>query len=502
MHDAGPVGVHQGRRGVRADPRDEPVGQLPAAAEGAEGVPLDQLGDEEGALAVAGELVEGRDVAMGQPGDRLRLSGHPRRAVLAVDHLDGDRALQALVPGAVDGAEAAAADPLLDPESAQDSLAHHGFSNFGGEAPLPACGGRAHGAVTASHPLFILVAGLAFLDEEQDDVVVADEPERPRRRVGGPQRRRQQFLVRRLIGVGVGLAFLILIVIGIRGCLQARSDRALRNYDSSVATIMQQSEQSGKDFFQLLDSPSGSSSVDVQNQVLAQRDASSSLLDRAQSLSVPGQMHDAQSAVEQTLTLRRNALSAIASNVTQAAARTQTADAITTISNAMGSLYASDILWTQIGKPDIQKVLKDAGVDGQPLPPGNFMPANATDYLNQTTLVTKLNAITGTDADHRRDPRPAARLDDDRRDPALSRSTTNVPATPTEIDIGVTNSGNSDETGISVNVTIGGSLAHRAAAVPERRPVGHDQDPADDQAHPGHGFAGRGGGRARSPASS
>jgi hypothetical protein len=308
-----------------------------------------------------------------------------------------------------------------------------------------------------SPPLFILIGGLAFLDEEQDDVVVADEPERPRRRVGGPQRRRQQFLVRRLIGVGVGLAFLILVVIGIRGCLQARSDRALRNYDSSVATIMQQSEQSGKDFFQLLSSPSSSSSVDVQNQVLAQRDASSSLLDRAQSLSVPGQMHDAQAAVEQTLTLRRNALTAIASNVTQAAARTQTADAITTISNAMGSLYASDILWTQIGKPDIQKVLKDAGVDGQPLPPGNFMPANATDYLDQTTLVTKLNAITGTapttGGTH------GLQLDSTTiGGTQLSPDqTTNLPSDATEIDIGVTNSGDSDETGISVNVTIGGA---------------------------------------------
>ncbi len=310
----------------------------------------------------------------------------------------------------------------------------------------------------ASRPLFILIYGLAFLDEEQDDVIVADEPERPRRRAGGPQRRRQQFLVRRLIGVGVGLAFLILVVIGIRGCLQARSDRALRNYDSSVATIMQQSEQSGKDFFELLSSPSSSSSsVDVQNQVLAQRDASSSLLDRAQGLSVPGQMHDAQAAVEQTLTLRQDALTAIAANVTQAAARTQTANAITTISNAMGSLYASDILWTQIGKPDIQKVLKDEGVDGQPLPLGNFMPANATDYLDQTTLVTKLNAITGT--------APTAggthglQLDSTTiGGTQLSPDqTTNVPSDATEIDIGVTNSGDSDETGISVNVTIGGS---------------------------------------------
>jgi hypothetical protein len=303
--------------------------------------------------------------------------------------------------------------------------------------------------------MFILWPGLAFLDGEQDDVVVADEPERPRRRVGGPQRRRQQFLVRRLIGVGVGLAFLILVVIAFRGCLEARSDRALRDYDSSVATIMQQSEQSGKDFFGLLNSPSGGSSVDVQNQVLAQRDASSSLLDRAQSLSVPGQMHDAQAAVEQTLTLRRNALTAIAANVTQAAARSQTADAITTISNAMGSLYASDVLWTQIGKPGIQTVLKDEGVEGQPLPPGNFMPANPTDYLDQTSLVTKLNAITGTTATT--GGTHGLQLDSTTiGSTQLSPDqTTTVASDSTEIDIGVTNSGDSDETGISVHVTIG-----------------------------------------------
>src|SRR3954449_9317886 len=239
--------------------------------------------------------------------------------------------------------------------------------------------------------------GLAFLDGEQDDVVVADEPERPRRRAGGPQRRRQQYLVRRLIGVGVGLAFLILVVLAFRGCLEARSDRALRNYDSDVATIMQQSEQSGKDFFELLSSPSGgSSSVDVQNQVFAQRDASSTLLDRAESLDTPGQMSKAQSAVEQTLTLRRNALTAIAANVTQAAASKETANAITTIGHAMGGLYASDVIWTQIGKPEITKVLKDEGVEGQPLPPGNFMPANATDYLDQASLAAKISAITGT----------------------------------------------------------------------------------------------------------
>jgi CARDB len=298
---------------------------------------------------------------------------------------------------------------------------------------------------------------LAFLDEEQDDLVVAEEPERPRRRVGGPQRRRQQFLVRRLIGVGVGLAFLILIVIGIRGCLEARSDRGLRNYDSDVATIMQQSEQSGKDFFNLLNSTGGtSSSLDAQQEVLRQRDTSQTLLDRANDIGAPGQMDDAQNAVIQTLTLRRDALSSIAENVTQATARTQTGPAIQTITNAMGSLYASDVLWTQIGKPEIQNVLEEEGVDGAPLPNGKFMPANATDFLDQTTLVTKLNTLTGqttTTGGVR-----GLQLDSTTiGGQTLTPDTTNtVPADAQEIEITLTNSGESDETGIQVTVTLGG----------------------------------------------
>jgi hypothetical protein len=306
--------------------------------------------------------------------------------------------------------------------------------------------------------VFILSRGLAFLDEEQDDLVVADEPERPRRRVGGPQRRRQQFLVRRLIGVGVGLAFLILVVIGIRGCLEARSDRALRSYTSNVATIMQQSEQSGKDFFDLLNSPSGgSSSLDVHNQVLAQRDNSETLLNRAHDLSTPGQMHDAQNAIVLTLTLRRDALTSIAENVGQATARAQTTSAVSNISNAMGSLYASDVLWTQVGAPDMKKVLQDENVDGSPLPPGKFMPANATDFLNQATLVTKLGAITGT-APTTGGTHGLQLLQTQIGGQTLQPdTTTNVPSDASEIDIQIQNSGDSDESGITVTATLGGN---------------------------------------------
>jgi hypothetical protein len=97
-------------------------------------------------------------------------------------------------------------------------------------------------------------------------------------------------------------------------------------------------------------------------------------------------------------------------------------------------------------------------VEGQPLPPGNFMPANATDYLDQATLITKLGAITGS-ATTTTGGTHGLQLDSTTiGSTQLSPDqTTTVPSDATEIDIGVTNSGDSDETGISVDVTIGGS---------------------------------------------
>jgi hypothetical protein len=301
------------------------------------------------------------------------------------------------------------------------------------------------------------LAGLAFLDSEQDEVVVTDEPERPRRRIGGPQRRRQQYIVRRLIGVGIGLAFLILIVLGFRGCLERRSDDALRSYTQSVVSDMQQSEQSGQDFFELLNGPSGSSSLDVKNQILAQRDLAQSLLDRAQDLDVPGQMGDAQSAVELTLTLRRDALDAVATNVQQAAARTQTANAISNITDAMGSLYASDIIWTQVGAPEIKKVDEEEGIDAPALPAGKFMPSNATDFLDQTSLVTKLNSITGQTATTGGTHGLQLVQTSIGGTTLTDGSTTTVPADSSDLEIQVENSGDSDETGISVTATLNGS---------------------------------------------
>ena len=214
---------------------------------------------------------------MGEARDGLRLAHDPRGGLGSVDHLDRDGALQTLVPGAVDRAEAAAADRALDPEPVEN--------HFSTISPTSTHGVR-----------FLRRAGhnsrrVAFLDDEEE-LGGSPEQERPRRperrdrEISGPQRRRQQFLLRRLIGVGVGVGFLILLVVGFRGCLEARSDRGLRDYSQSISTIMQESQGRGEEFFTVLQDDT-ISEQDLENRISGIRSASSGLLERAEKHDTP-----------------------------------------------------------------------------------------------------------------------------------------------------------------------------------------------------------------------
>src|SRR3954454_566972 len=91
---------------------------------------------------------------------------------------------------------------------------------------------------------------------------------RPRRR---PER--QQILLRRGLALGGGLLALILVVLGVKGCLDARKDRALSDYARNVSQIVEETDQTSNDFFAKLSEPSGLSVTEFVNQVSADRSA-------------------------------------------------------------------------------------------------------------------------------------------------------------------------------------------------------------------------------------
>jgi len=289
-----------------------------------------------------------------------------------------------------------------------------------------------------------------FLDEEEQ-VALPEEPERPRR--SPPERRRQQVVIRRLIAVGLGIGFLILLVVGVRGCLEARSDRGLRNYTQDIGTIMQESQQRGEEFFEALEA--GLSDQELEQKIQSIRSASASLLDRAESVSAPDQMRDAQSATTLSLKLRRDAMESIGASIGQATADAERADSIESITQQMGSLYASDVLWTQLAVPEISTVLDEEGIESQELPEGNFMPASdATKFLDQTEIVSLLTGVGIDEADAGLHGLGLVQtsVGDSVLDPD---ATTTVPDNAREVSVQVQNQGETEETGVLVEVTIG-----------------------------------------------
>jgi hypothetical protein len=172
--------------------------------------------------------------------------------------------------------------------------------------------------------------------------------------------------VRRLAAVGVGVLFLILIVIGIRGCLNARKERAIKDFGSNVSSLVTESNQVGEAFFNGLSPTSTSQATEFGTQVKSYRSATESQYQRLQNLSTPSEMSAAKQALETTFELRRNAMAVIADNIDQAFAKEGAIAAQSKISEQMGLLFASDEVYTGVVLPDVEAAVKSQGISGFP----------------------------------------------------------------------------------------------------------------------------------------
>ena len=271
-------------------------------------------------------------------------------------------------------------------------------------------------------------------------------------------------MVRRLIGVGLGLGFLILLVLAFRGCLEARQDRGISNYTSDVSTIMTESEQRGRDFFDLLDSPGTTSQQGYETQVNGLRGACESLLDRAEALDAPGEMKDGNDAIVQTLRLRRDAMTEISDNIGAALAPAEQEDPIAKIADQMKKLYASDVLYSQVAVPDIEAVIQERGITGAAdLSSGNFMPeGTAQEWLDPTKVIEALGGVSaGSDVAGGSHGLGliSTTLGGVTLDPAIPVI---VPSDSNEIEVAVQNQGDTDESDIEVTVTVGGEPSTEA----------------------------------------
>jgi hypothetical protein len=221
---------------------------------------------------------------------------------------------------------------------------------------------------------------LSFFDEGEQT------GRQPRRRAGPPTRPvgdQQTLLIRRGVAAGVALLIIILLVVGIRGCLNSQRNDALRNYNRGVAALIQESDdQVGKKFFTDLasgsasagSSTSGSATVNIDQDINQTRVNAEDLVRRARRQSVPGDMTKAQRYLVLVLELRRDAIKKIADKLRSARAATGADQAVTQIAGQMQAFLASDVDYSQRVGPYINKALDAAGIRGQTVATSQFLP--------------------------------------------------------------------------------------------------------------------------------
>jgi hypothetical protein len=275
---------------------------------------------------------------------------------------------------------------------------------------------------------------------------------RPRRR---PER--QQILLRRGLALGGGLLLLILIVLGVKGCLDARKNRALSDYARNVTQIVEETETTSKTFFAKLDEPGGLSVTEFINQVSADRSAMDNYASRVDGLDTPGDMSHAQSALELVYELRAGAMNEIAEKMSTALGDVGAEQATKGIAMQMRKLLAADVVYATVARPEINDVLASNGITGSDVPKSVYL-ADETRWLDEGEVSAALGAVSGSSSGSTAGIHGLGLISTNIDGTELTaESTTSVSSEGTpEVEVEVANQGESTENGINVSVSVSG----------------------------------------------
>jgi hypothetical protein len=309
---------------------------------------------------------------------------------------------------------------------------------------------------------------LSFFDEGDEPTRVRTRAARPRRPATGSRGSappdRQTARTRQAIALGGLIVLVILIVLGINGCLNSRKDNALKDYNRNVTAVINDSDGSvGKPFFQLM-AQGQRNSQDLQNQVNELRASADEDVKRAKAFDVPGDMGAAQRNLELVLNLRGEGLSKISALIPSALGRGQTAEnAIKSIAAEMQTFVASDVVYSQRVAPLIKDALDKNGIKGQEIAGSRFMTSGIS-WLNPAYVTDRLTG-TSTGTGTTGQPTPglhghgllSTSIGDKVLQPASTGAVTTVPAaTNVAFTIKFANQGDSDERQVKVSVRVKG----------------------------------------------
>jgi hypothetical protein len=187
---------------------------------------------------------------------------------------------------------------------------------------------------------------------------------------------------------------LILLIVGINGCLGARKDRAYRDYAADVRSLVEESDGLSDKLFELLTRPGGADALDIQNEINSQATAAEQLVERAKGTDHPDELNGAQRWLVTSLEFRRDGLNRIAQRIPAALADRGRRPAIEAIAGQMQAFLASDVIYSQRALPGLQTEFADRDLNER-FRRSEFLPNLG--WLDPDTVESRLGDITQQD---------------------------------------------------------------------------------------------------------
>jgi hypothetical protein len=265
-------------------------------------------------------------------------------------------------------------------------------------------------------------------------------------------------MVRRTIAAGAALLVLILLVIGFKGCLNARKERAMEDYVRDSNELITLSKSESTKLFNALSAPNAQDqAVSRQNQANELRSESETIADRAHDLDVPDELSSAQGFLVDSLELRRDALAEVAKQLPSALAQEERRTSTARIAQMMQVFLASDVLLKSRYKERLEDALAQEEVSA-PVPSNGVLTFVVDlDWLQPDFVADQIAGIRGSGGTATPGLHGSGLGTVSLGGIALTPggSATVQLTRDTAFDIQVVNQGDSTETDVGVTVTVG-----------------------------------------------
>jgi len=285
-----------------------------------------------------------------------------------------------------------------------------------------------------------------------------EPPPTRRRRPPPPREPAGDVFKRRALAFLIGVGVIVLLLFAVRGCLDARKERAFENYLRDLDSLVTTSSQLSDEFFQRFRDPGDATALEFQAQLGSSRGTSEDLLNRVQALDHPDQLSDAQADLELAFELRRDGVTSVVEQTEAALGDDGSQEATRQIATDMRQFLASDVLYARAAA-EIVDVLSEENLEGD-VPASNFLPEPIEPWLDDleiSTLLAQVAGETGAAGDATRGTEITTVTVRPGNIPLTPETLNTAGQVPTDLEVGVLNGGTTQETDVVVSFELLGS---------------------------------------------